>query len=303
MYRIIRGNICFNNNIEKYKHINILILTHSIISDVSGIEELTNLTYLNLSYNSRLKLPKNISKLEKLKYLTLTFSNFIDCELLEFKNLEYLDLSHNPIKLLNLPYEKLNNLNYLNLAATKISDLPGNFNQLSKLKILNICGIKNLIKLPKVLLDCSNINKLILNRINNLKPLGEMNLNSLIINNDCLYYKELCILPDNIGNIHNLFLDCNNKYYVEFKNCDFRYHKDIINKGLKIEHDKLENIKKWKPSIFNINRLGVDNKFIEYLLTVIYYSNIYLIFDVQSIIVEYLIIIYFKDINNFFTTY
>lgn len=297
IYYSINDRICLKNLI-KYKHINMLNLSSCNVKDVFGIEELINLKYLDLSLNSSLKITKDLNKLEKLEYLNLSLTAFDNCELLNLKSLKHLNISNSFIKDLNLPFNILKNLEYLDIQNIKISELSNDFSQLSNLKTLNMSEIK-FREFPKVLLNCDSIDKLFVNKIKDLELIGKINLKSLTVDRYYGYNKNI-ILPNNIYKINNLFLDCNNRYYVKYKTCNLKYHKDIINKDLKIKYNNDEHINVWKPSIFNIKKLGINKKLIDYFLAFIYYSNLKLNFDVQSIIIEYLIFLYFKNINSFF---
>lgn len=105
------------------------------ISDITGIEILTNLEYLDLGYNQITTLPDNIGNLS---------------------NLNHLDLSSNQLTTLPESIGNLSNLNHLMLANNKLTKLPDNLGNLSALSSLFVFE-NQLTALPESIGNLSNL--------------------------------------------------------------------------------------------------------------------------------------------------
>lgn len=109
----------------------------SSVSEIIGLQELKNLTKLNLSNNNISEI-KGLEKLIKLTELNLSYNNITDISGIEnLKNLRYLNLSNNSIKDLK-GISELSNLTSLNITNNYIS----NINEIYVLRNLRFLYIK-----------------------------------------------------------------------------------------------------------------------------------------------------------------
>lgn len=117
--------------------------------------------------------------------------------------------------------------------------------------------------------------------------LDKLNLKSL---NVCIkeQTKRIIKLPNNIYKINNLTLEGN--FYIDYFSCNLQYHKSYI---MNIKYDIIQNIYEWRPCIINIKRLCLDKNFRFRVLNLLCYSEKYLCYDAQCLIIEYLIVVYF----------
>lgn len=123
------------------------------ITEIEGLENLTNLKELNLQYN-QIREIKGLESLINLQKLNLMDNKIEDLKGLEnLNNLQGLYLCHNRIEELK-GLEKLTNLHHLGLSENQIEDIKGleNLNELRELsfwsnRIKEINGLENLTKL------------------------------------------------------------------------------------------------------------------------------------------------------------
>lgn len=149
----------------------------------SKIQKLTNLSFLDLSFNKIGKIT-NISKLVNLKELYLIENGIRKIENLDsLINLEILELGGNDIhEMENL--EKLTNLRELWLGKNKLSDIT--IPQLNNLKILSLPSNK-LTEIPSSIKNLPHLKELYLSgnkieRIENLESLSELEILDLNYN-------------------------------------------------------------------------------------------------------------------------
>ena len=142
------------------------------IENVKGIEHLTSLLYLDLSFN-------NISSIDvggqsKLKYLDLAYNRLDHINVSNLCNLEVLDLFHN--KLSSVHINRLSNLHELNLSNNKLTSI--NISSLSKVQYLNLSynklsslEISNLTNLRNLYLSFNKLSNIDFRAMNYLKYL------------------------------------------------------------------------------------------------------------------------------------
>ncbi len=239
---------------EQLLSITILYAPGRDIDDVTGIERLINLRYLDLSDN-------NLSSIDlsntNLSYLSLAGNNITSIDLSNLTNLEELYLSNNnlsEIDLGNLIYlEELrlsnNNISEINLSnLTNLEDLRLSNNNLSSLDLSNNLNIEDLsldIDLYNTI-DYSNLNNLYRFRNNLTMLVGEqIDINNVLnifgVQNSELYeegeiytynngiirtinqgYSELCFYFENSKNYYiELFVFdpiLSNKYEIDNEN-------------------------------------------------------------------------------------
>jgi len=168
------------------------------------IENLTQLEYLNISYNLLEELPEWINKLQELKVLIMTENQFKELSEVigELKNLEELYARGNQIETIPESIGNLRSLKILELYQNNLKTIPesiGNLTNLQKLVLYenNIESlpesIGNLKKLKEILLGKNPIERL-------PESIGELeNLKGLFLGNNLLKY-----LPESIGKLKNL---------------------------------------------------------------------------------------------------
>ena len=94
------------------------------VSDITGLEHATNLTYLDLSYNNAITDVSALSSLIKIRYLGLTNNNITDMSALSgLTNLERLDLERNNITAVSALSGLTTNLRALYLQGNNITDI------------------------------------------------------------------------------------------------------------------------------------------------------------------------------------
>jgi len=147
-----------------------------------AIGESLGLTYLDLSKNRFVTIPRSLKKLKNLIHLNLS-NNEIRIGIPEWmtglSNLTYLDLSKNDISTIPRTIEAFQKLTYLNLSFNCILVLPDYIWNLRKLSYLNLSG-NNLSEIPPT--------------INKAKNLTYLNVSN----------NHITMLPEAIGNLENL---------------------------------------------------------------------------------------------------
>lgn len=181
-----------------------LDLEYSNVTNLSGLENLTNLKYINLSacYVSDLSQLKGLTKLTE---LNLWLNNVKDITPIKgLINLQKLSMSQIHLKDISV-IKNLTNLRYLCLAGNEIEDISavGNLTKLETLilpgnKISDISPIENLINLQKLQLQDNIISDVSpLYGLSNLKELYIKDSNTQISNSDIQtlqYYLPECTI-------------------------------------------------------------------------------------------------------------
>ncbi len=143
---------------------------------------LTNITHLDLSFNTLSELPDELCQLTKLTELDLSDNRLTDpfplirC----LRNLNSLDLSGNQLQYLPQETGQLSGLTHLDLRDNRLENLPAQIGQLKKLTIVGLSG-NQLIGLPAQIgqLHSLTILDLSFNRLQTLPP-EFANLHALI---------------------------------------------------------------------------------------------------------------------------
>ena len=141
--------------LEKLTQLEMLYLSGNQLSDVKGLEKLDQLKALGLQSNKLTELPKGLEKLTQLKGLELTGNQLTDVKGLEkLTQLTMLWLNNN--QLTNVQgLEKLNQLKQLGLKNNQMTELPKGLEKLTQLESLDLTGnkltdVKGLEKLTKL---------------------------------------------------------------------------------------------------------------------------------------------------------
>jgi len=136
-----------------------LYLRSNQLTDVTGLEKLTQLTELDLSDNQLTELPKGLDKLTKLTILFIDGDQLTDVTGLEkLTQLTGLHLSNNQLTEVK-GLEKLTQLTILELAHNQLTELPEGLEKLTQLTKLNLASNPDLTKaqidqLKKALPNC-----------------------------------------------------------------------------------------------------------------------------------------------------
>ncbi len=146
-------------NLDEIKNITRLDLSFKGISKLpKEIGCLENLKELNLSYNNLKELPKELNQLSNLQSLNLAYNSFssIPEAVIQLSKLEILNMEANMVKSVPSSIGKLTNLSYLNFFANQITDLPAEFYSLTSLNRLNM-ALNQLSNLPDSFANLTNI--------------------------------------------------------------------------------------------------------------------------------------------------
>jgi len=122
-----------NNTIECFETNNIdtLIIKNKWISDISGIEEFTDLKYLDLSSNNWILDIQNLSSLTLLETLNLSSSD-VEHFSINLPNLKTLDLSRNELISFSA---SLPNAEFIDLSGNELMEFPYNYPNLKTLDL------------------------------------------------------------------------------------------------------------------------------------------------------------------------
>jgi Leucine-rich repeat (LRR) protein len=174
------------------------------ISNISGVGNLSNLTYLDLYLNQISEIPSEIGNLSNLTYLDLCDNQIseIPSEIGNLPNLQKLYLGDNQISEIPNEIGNLSNLQTLYLGGNQISEIGSGIGNLSNLQTLYLggnqiseigSGIGNLSNLKYLSLGDNQISE-IGSEIGNLS-----NLTALY-----LHLNQISEIPSWIGNLYNL---------------------------------------------------------------------------------------------------
>ena len=139
-----------------------LKLNTCALTELSALEELTQLTWLELHDNKFDVIPNYISKLHKLQHLSLHDNSirYIPKEISSLQRLEWLSLHSNKISMLPPEIGLLSSLESLSLHCNDLIELPNEFGSLTKLNVLSLFSNK-LLYIPKEvfigLQDCKRL--------------------------------------------------------------------------------------------------------------------------------------------------
>ena len=149
-----------------------------------------SLIIVDLSYNSLLKIPGDLFKLNYIKELNLEHNhiNYIPHQLCSLRNLEKLILSNNEIALLPNSLFKLTNLNILLLNYNKIKIIPIEIGLMKNLEKLNIYNNK-IKELPTTLCNISKLKNIEFEWIYTLKKSFFLSDLKEIPDDDLIYQK------------------------------------------------------------------------------------------------------------------
>ena len=122
-----------------------LRLSYNQLTDVTGLEKLTNLKYLELNNNQLTEVPKGLEKLTQLNRLNLLGNRLTDVTGLEkLTQLTWLHLSSNQLTDVK-GLEKLTQLEYLYLTDNQLTNVKG-LEKLTQLTYLNLSKNPDLTK-------------------------------------------------------------------------------------------------------------------------------------------------------------
>ncbi|KAI8796832.1 protein flightless-1 [Biomphalaria glabrata] len=132
----------------------------------TGLDTLTNLQDVDLSYNTLTRVPEALYKLESLKRLNLSDNEITELSLMIdiWTKMETLNLSRNKLKALPSSLHKLQSLKklYLNGNQLDFEGIPANIGKLHNLEVFSAAK-NNLEMIPEGLGRCGRLKKLILN--------------------------------------------------------------------------------------------------------------------------------------------
>ncbi|XP_059178446.1 protein flightless-1 homolog [Physella acuta] len=132
----------------------------------TGLDTLTNLQDVDLSYNTLTRVPEALYKLESLKRLNLSNNEIGELSLMIdiWTKMETLNLSRNKLKALPSSLHKLQNLKklYVNQNQLDFEGIPANIGKLHNLEVFSAAK-NNLEMIPEGLGRCGKLKKLVLN--------------------------------------------------------------------------------------------------------------------------------------------
>lgn len=137
------------------RKLKVLHLSDNPLKTMSNyLDNLTNLTYLDLSYNQLENIPESIGNLKVLKILILAHNNLRELQdsLSHATSLTYLNLGHNQLETIPKSIENLTNVEELNLSNNLLRSIPNSIVALTHLKRLNLYQNTTLNSLPPEIL-------------------------------------------------------------------------------------------------------------------------------------------------------
>lgn len=128
--------------IESYASIK-LTISATVIDSESFIPDSVfdniHIDSLTIRYCDIKKLPRQVNKFKKLKYLNLSGCNMLSSLSIDsLTDLEYLNLSHTHITVLPLGVCELKKLKFLDLSKTQITKIPDEIGALTNLELLRL---------------------------------------------------------------------------------------------------------------------------------------------------------------------
>ncbi|GAB66735.1 leucine-rich repeat protein [Plasmodium cynomolgi strain B] len=197
---------CIPKEIEKYKHLKYINMSHNKIEDIDKLYSLSNVVFLDMS-NNMIKTIKKLASncLKNCVYMNLSHNLIKKVEDIKMQNLRELDLSHNNIENMNINLPS--SVKKLNLSNNNIKTLALK-NKLDNLESIDLSSnpIEN-IEFSEI---APNINYLKINN-NSTMPMSQLsNLNN---------FKEL----------HQLDMD----NYLHFKDISYKEIKQILEANTK----------------------------------------------------------------------
>lgn len=205
-----------------------LNISSASISNFSGIENFTNLKYLNCSYNSLSTL--NLSQLVNLEAINCFSSNVSSIDVSNLINLKDLNCQSNNLS--NLILQGLNNIIKLDCA----------YNQLTNLDISNLLQLQRL--------SCSH------NQLTSLDLTGLNNITNLSCNNNQLQNLEVL----NLLNLQNINCSNNNLMNLDVQNLtNLKYLTCNTNQITQLNIQNLINLENLNCSGNQLSTLNFDN--------------------------------------------
>jgi len=224
---------------EKHKNLEKLNLQYCELNNLEGIENLSNLIWLDFNHNKFKSFPYGIFKLNKLEYLNLSHTNIYEIpeEINNLSNLKEIDFSDNFIKEIPKSLFNLTNLESISFNCNQLTIIPKEITNLKNLKTFDV-DFNEINILPKVIYDMKSLKELKIhsNKLNCI-PKGICNLTELEYLD--IDGNELQMIPfDEINNLKKLkTIYCNDEFSVKkFIDSNIDYHLmttlDLSNKEL-----------------------------------------------------------------------
>ncbi|ANQ08409.1 Uncharacterized protein PCOAH_00027990 [Plasmodium coatneyi] len=197
---------CIPKEIEKYKHLKYINMSHNKIEDIDKLYNLSNVVFLDMS-NNMIKAIKKVASdcLKNCVYMNLSHNLIKKVEDIKMENLIELDLSHNNIESMNISLSS--SVKKLNLSNNNIKTLALK-NQLANLEFIDLSSnpIENI-------------------EFSEISP----NINYLKINNNSTMPMSQLSNLNNFKQLHHLDMD----NYLHFKDISYKEIKQILEANTK----------------------------------------------------------------------
>ncbi|XP_063958553.1 leucine-rich repeat protein 1-like [Lytechinus pictus] len=151
-----------DSRILKAKHLKRLDLSRNSICEIpENLEQLVNLSELNISNNQLQRLPMGLCKsnhlARTLQCLNVSHNQIrhLPCELVCLVRLVRLDISHNSLESLPENFGKLHHLRFLNVSGSAITFVPSSFSKL-RLEEIDLSGSDSTLFTAKSSVDIPN---------------------------------------------------------------------------------------------------------------------------------------------------
>jgi len=239
--------------LKKYAY-SIKIDNNEISKTKISLEQISKITYLDISENVLYELPEYFSEFISLKKLELYKCNFYEFpkSLFSLKYLEYLDLSNNRIKILPNSIKKMQSLREINLNHNRMRVLSKKIGKLQKLKKLNL-GVNWFASIPEELYTLQNLEHLnielfkdiSIDKLAKLKNLTTLNIGSTHLS---LFPSKLVELKKLVNlDISSNELSALPREITEFKNL----------KRLDLSHNNFEHIPRILAKMKKLTKLDM----------------------------------------------